>query len=370
MATAIRTIGHDERLSLVDHLDELRTRLFVCLAALVVAFAFCFWQNHEILNLVNKPIVAETSKQVAKGEGLNGQAAITQQALLGVAKVDEQGFTTLSNDPGLSAASRADLRALAKANRVAVSRIPLTPQGDKPVTLGVGEPFTTTLSVTLVFAAILSLPIILFELYGFVLPAFSPKERRIAMPLMVSIPFLFVLGVLFGYFVVLPAAVHFFQNFNSSQFNILVQANQYYKFAGTILLAMGLVFQTPVAILGATRAGIVSPKTLAKHRRYAIVACAGVAAFLPGDVITLLLETVPLYLLFEVSILLAAIVARSDAKREAREAQEWEATRAAAAAAGPAPTPETPVTSSQTTTQPTNPSVQQIIDHVDDRLTD
>ncbi len=369
MATAIRTIGHDERLSLVDHLDELRTRLLVSLAALVVAFGFCFWQNHAILHLINKPLVAQTSKQVAKGEGINGQAAITQQALLNLAAGDELLFKALSANPSLSGAARAQLAAAAVANQRAVARLPRTPQGDQPVTLGVGEPFTTTLSVTLVFAAIISLPIILFELYGFVLPAFSPPERRIALPLMLAIPFLFVLGVLFGYFVVLPAAVRFFQNFNSSQFNILVQANQYYKFAGTILLAMGLVFQTPVAILGATRAGIVTPKTLAHNRRYAIVACAAVAAFLPGDVITLLLETIPLYLLFEVSILLAAIVARSDAKRQAREAQERAAT-SATAAAGPASAPETPVTSSPSTSEPINPSVQQIIDHVDDRLSD
>jgi sec-independent protein translocase protein TatC len=368
MATAIRTIGHDEHLSLVDHLDELRTRLLVSIAALVVAFGFCFWQNHEILKIINKPIVAQTSKQVAKGEGINGQAAITQQALLGLAASDEQLFKALAADPSLSRSVRAQMTAAASANQRAVAKVPRTPQGDKPVTLGVGEPFTTTLSVTLVFAAVISLPIILFELYGFVLPAFSPDERRIAMPLMFAIPFLFVLGVLFGYFVVLPAAVRFFQNFNSSQFNILVQANQYYKFAGTILLAMGLVFQTPVAILGATRAGIVSPKTLAHNRRYAIVACAAVAAFLPGDVVTLLLETIPLYLLFEVSILLASIVARRDAKRTAREAQERAAR--ATAAAGQASAPEHPVTSSPITSEPINPSVQQIIDHVDDRLSD
>jgi len=369
MATAIRTIGHDDRLSLVDHLDELRTRLFVCAAALLVTFSLCFWQNHELLKIVNKPIVAQTSKQVAKGEGLNGQAALSQQALLGVAAANEQLFAQLATDPSLSAATRVELLHAAAANRTAVAKIPRTPQGDKPVTLGVGEPFTTTLSVTFVFALILALPVILFQLYGFILPAFSPNEKRIALPLMLAIPFLFVLGVLFGYFVVLPAAVRFFQNFNSSQFNILVQANQYYKFAGTILLAMGLVFQVPVGILGATRAGIVSPKTLAHHRRYAIVACAAVAAFLPGDVITLLLETVPLYLLFEVSILLASIVARRDGKRAAREAQEREAARATATAAAQ-PTPGSPVNSSPTTSEPINLSVQEIIDHVDDRLSD
>ena len=197
------------------------------------------------------------------------------------------------------------------------------------MTLGIGEPFTTTITVTLFFALIISLPVILFELYGFVLPAFSPRERRIALPLLAAIPFLFVIGVAFGYFVVLPAAVRFFQNFNSGEFNVLVQANQYYKFAATVLLAMGLVFQVPVAILGATRVGIVTPQQLRHNRRYAILACAAVAAFLPGDAVTLILETVPLYILYEVSILLASFVALRDAKRERAQA--------ASAAAGEPP---------------------------------
>ncbi len=110
----------------------------------------------------------------------------------------------------------------------------------------------------MIFAFILALPVLLYELYGFLLPAFSPEQQRVATPLMLAIPFLFVIGVLFGYFVVLPAAVRFFQNFNSGQFNVLVQASQYYHFAAVILLAMGLVFQVPVAILAATRAGIVT----------------------------------------------------------------------------------------------------------------
>jgi sec-independent protein translocase protein TatC len=106
---------------------------------------------------------------------------------------------------------------------------------------------------------------------------------------------------------VLPAAVRFFQNFNSGQFNVLVQASQYYHFAAVTLLAMGLVFQVPVGILAATRAGVVSVRQLRRNRRYALLACGLVAAFLPGDAITLLLETVPLYLLFELSLLVAAI---------------------------------------------------------------
>jgi sec-independent protein translocase protein TatC len=112
--------------------------------------------------------------------------------------------------------------------------------------------------------------------------------------------------------------VRFFQNFNSEQFNVLVQASQYYHFAAVILLAMGLIFQVPVAILAVTRAGVVTPRQLRKNRRYALLACGAVAAFLPGDAITLLLETAPLYLLFEASLLLASV-------------GEWRTTRGQAA---------------------------------------
>ena len=114
---------------------------------------------------------------------------------------------------------------------------------------------------------------------------------------------------------VLPAAVRFFQNFNSGQFNVLVQASQYYHFAAVTLLAMGLVFQVPVGVLAATRAGVVSTEQLRHNRRYAIAACGAVAALLPGDAVTLILETVPLYLLFELSILVARISGRLEARR-------------------------------------------------------
>ena len=135
----------------------------------------------------------------------------------------------------------------------------MPPQGNRPVTLGIGEPFTTTVTVTLIFALILALPVLLWQVYGFFMPALEPEQRRHVKPLMLAVPGLFVAGVAFGYFVVLPAAVHFFQNFNSDQFNVLVQASQYYKFAATTMLAMGLLFQVPVAILAVTRAGVITP---------------------------------------------------------------------------------------------------------------
>jgi sec-independent protein translocase protein TatC len=174
---------------------------------------------------------------------------------------------------------------------------------------------------------------------------------------------LFAVGVVFGYLVVLPAAVRFFQNFNSAEFNVVVQANQYYRFAGTVLLAMGLVFQVPVAIIGATRLGVVTPKTLRKHRRYALLACAAIAAFLPGDAVTMVLETVPLYLLYELSIVLASLMERRDSAKGAQGRETGARAGAGAAAeqgaeqggAGGGDAGE-------------RSEVERIIDHVDERL--
>jgi sec-independent protein translocase protein TatC len=379
MATAIRPIHHDERLSLVEHLDELRTRLIISAIALAVAFGVCLWQNHELLHLINRPINKQVQKQVEKGHGLFGQTDLAQQGIIHVAK-DTETLARILSAPAshLPASVRAQLAAEIPRLRGDVAKIPRVPSGNNLVTLGVGEPFTTTLTVVFIFALILSLPVILYELYGFVLPALSPSERRAVRPLIAAIPFLFVAGVAFGYFIVMPAAIRFLQNFNSDQFNVLVQASQYYQFAATVLLAMGLVFQVPVAIVGATRAGLVTPSQLRHGRRFAVVACAAVAAFLPGDAITLLLETVPLYVLYEASILVAAFVARRDARRDGAQM--------AAAAAGSPPgdppggsTGSSPSPSGGPSAPPAvgaddinrpNSDVSAIIDHIDRKLSD
>jgi sec-independent protein translocase protein TatC len=147
--------------------------------------------------------------------------------------------------------------------------------------------------------------------------------------------------------------VRFFANFNSSEFNVLVQASPLYSFEATVLLAMGLVFQVPVAILGATRLGFVTPRQLRRGRPIAFAACAAVAAFLPGDLITLVLETFPLYLLYEVSILIAALVGR------ATPAQPAGGSASTAGAGAPSSTERSPDT-----------TVQDLIDHIDPTLSD
>jgi sec-independent protein translocase protein TatC len=311
MAVAARQIGSEEKLTVVGHLEELRARLIVSLAALAVAFGVCMWQNHALLRFIDAPLAHQTQRQVRAGKGPLGATYAVQQSVRNVASQLQVVVGTLERPgSGTTAQTRAALRGVGPPLQRAVGDLSPAPEGNKPVTLGIGEPFATTIGVALIFALILALPVILYELHGFLLPAFSPEQQRVANRLVVAIPLLFVAGIAFGYYVVLPAAVRFFQNFNSGEFNVLVQANQYYHFAAVTLLAMGLLFQVPVAILAAIRAGIVTPRQLKHNRRYAMLACGAIAALLPGDAITLLLETVPVYLLFEMSLLLATLIER------------------------------------------------------------
>jgi sec-independent protein translocase protein TatC len=314
-----RPISHDATLSVVDHLDELRARLIVSLIAVAVAFGICFWQNHELLHLVNQPLSTQTQEQVRAGHGPLGATYSVQQSAKDIAQQLGTVVGVLRGEPHTASVSASLAHVQSDLGRE-VTRLSAPPQGNRPVTLGIGEPFTSTVTVTFIFALILSLPVLLLQAYGFFMPAFEPEQRRRMLPVTLAIPILFAAGVAFGYEVVLPASLHFFQNFNSDQFNVLVQASQYYKYAATILLAMGLIFQVPVAIVAVTRAGLITPRQLRKNRRYALLACGLVAAVLPGDAITMLLETLPLYLLFEFSVFVATIAERRAPSRPDHDA--------------------------------------------------
>jgi len=311
MATRLKPIAHDQRLSLVEHLDELRTRILICVAALAVVGGICLWQDDRILAFVNEPLIAaQSDKPCDETRDPLEQSACWQAAQK---VVNERLATTAqsladsaSDDPAL----RKQAEALAAAAAAAAEASPRdSPR--RPVTLGVGEPLTATLLVAGYAALLLTLPLLLYQLYAFVLPAFSPTERRVAVPLMVMVPFLFYAGVIFAYYLVLPAAVDFLQNFNDDSFDVLLQARDYYKFSILVLAVMGLLFQLPILILAVTRMGIMSPAQLRKHRRYAILIIAILAALLPGgDPVTMLLMMFPILFLYEGSILLASLLDR------------------------------------------------------------
>jgi sec-independent protein translocase protein TatC len=188
-----------------------------------------------------------------------------------------------------------------------------TPIGDRQlITLGVAEPFTTTLTIAAYAAIILALPVLLYQVYAFMIPALAPGHQKAAKGLALLVPVLFIAGAAFAFLVVVPAALQFLLHFNSDQFNTQLRAKEYYAFVTTTTLAVGVVFQVPIAILALTRLGVVTTDALRGARRYAYVACAVIAAALPGvDPVSMLLETVPLIALYELSIVLAKALGTS-----------------------------------------------------------
>src|SRR5579884_549242 len=209
----LRPIGHEDRLSIVDHLDELRMRLFVCVGVLLVAFGICFWQNQPLLNVLNRALPPEAS---IAGSGSLGSVPNHSVGLRhGLVKI-EQGAAALASSSLLPPQDRAAAQEMAQGARQAVNSLPRSaPAREKPITLGVGEPFTTTLAVAAYFALLFSLPLIIYQGYAFVIPALTPNERRMALPVMAFAPLLFLAGVVFAYWLVLPPAVHFLQGYNS-----------------------------------------------------------------------------------------------------------------------------------------------------------
>ncbi len=235
----VKPVDFEDRLTLVEHLDELRTRIITVLVVFGVFAAICFWQNSLLLDIANAPLPGDRT----------------------------------------------------------------------PITFGVAEPFTTTLTVTAYAALILTLPVLLYEAYAFVLPALSPRERKTILPFLLMAPFLFIAGIVFAYFVVMPAATDFLLNFNEDEFNIEIRARDYYSFFALTSIAVGILFQIPIGILAITRLGIFTPQQIAANRRYAILVIAVLAMLLPGtDPITMIISMVPLVLLFEGSLLFARIV--------------------------------------------------------------
>ena len=310
MATKLKPVGHDERLSLVEHLDELRTRIIICVATFAIAFAVCLWQDNFILNLINRPLAETATGSCETTKDPLEQSNCWQQTMRRV----NADLAALARAAALQASTEPRLAVLAqRLSRSAAVAQAATPRSSpkRPVTLGVGEPFTATVRVAAYAALLVSLPVLLYQLYAFLLPAFSPREREVAVPLMLMVPFLFIAGVAFGYLLVLPAAVRFLQHFNDDQYDILIQARDYYKFAVMILGVMGLLFQMPIVIIGVTRVGIVSTRTLRANRRYAILIIAVIAMVLPGqDPVTMLSMMLPMIVLFEVSILWASLLDR------------------------------------------------------------
>src|SRR4051794_9727420 len=304
-AFPLRTTAHDERLTVTGHLSELRARLLLSVAVLTVLFAGCLWQSRPLLNVLNVPLTQLRASSPVQGAGGELPQALARSA---------GAFTQFAHASSLAPA---DQRAALDAARslVAASRALARPDARAPVTLGLGEPFSTSITVAFAFALLLGLPFLLTQAWAFAAPALAPAERRAVRPLLAAAPVLFAGGGAVAYFLLLPPAVKFLQGFNHGAFDVLVQARTYYRFELMTMLCLGTVFEIPVLLLALGRVGILSSTTLRRHRGYAIVGLSVLAGLLPGtDPVTTVLETLPLIALYEATI----VVLRFNERRRGR----------------------------------------------------
>jgi sec-independent protein translocase protein TatC len=237
-----RRLGYGEEATLVEHLEELRERIFVCLGALVLGFIVTYVFHHQVLDWLNRPLPEHVKK---------------------------------------------------------------------PTTFGVAEPFLTVLKISMFGGVLLAAPVILWQLWSFFAPAIDDQQNRRIRIFVLFACSLLVSGIFFGYFVTLPAAVHYLTNFDKEQFNIQLRAKDYYSFTTMVILAMAVVFQLPIFVLALVRLGILSTRQLRRNRRIGYFIVVVIAVALPGiDPFTTALESLPLLVLFELSIWLSILVER------------------------------------------------------------
>lgn len=312
MPRRLRPIGHDDRLHVIDHLDELRSRLIVCGAVLVVVFAVCFAESPQLLNVLNAPLKHLPKNAANHISGVTGDQVGERKHILKAVG----DFDLLAQSQSLAASDRALIRASADQLRDAADSLPSKTAGPVPVTLGPGEPFTTTVTVCFYFALLISLPLLLYELIAFILPALTAREKSVFLPIVWVAPVLFFAGVVFTDLIVLPAAIRFLQGYNAEQFQAFVQARPFYSFEVVTMGAIGLTFEMPLVLLGLRALGLIDGNTLTKHWRYCIVIIAIIAAAMPGaDPVTTALETAPLIVLLLISMVLLKLADRRAARR-------------------------------------------------------
>lgn len=244
-----------ERMSVLDHLDELRRRIIIALVALAIGVVAAFVGKDWVFFVIERPLKA------------------------------------------------------------------IRGPGTQLVTFSPTEPFMTILKVSIYAGLIVALPVILYEVWAFIMPALYEREKKSALPYVLFTLLLFLGGVAFGYFVVLPVGLNFLIGYGGDIFNQQLRASEYLSFVSIFLLGFGVVFELPAFMLLLSALGVVSTKRLRRWRKYAVLVIAVVAMVTTPsqDPVSMLLMMGPLLLLYELGIGLGMLVER---RREKRRSQE------------------------------------------------
>lgn len=187
------------------------------------------------------------------------------------------------------------------------------PDGAKLLSTGVVAPFMVPLKVTLFCAFVVALPYVLYQFWAYIAPALYKREKRLALPVIVSSVLMFAVGMAYCYFVVFRMVFQFIAGFSPDSVNFAPDIDSYFSFVITMFFAFGLTFEVPVFVMVLNRVGMASAKRLKKIRPYVIVGAFVVAAiFTPPDVLSQLLLALPLVVLYEFGIVLVKVFGRKD----------------------------------------------------------
>lgn len=250
----------DQKMSLMQHLSELRKRIVVCLVALIIAFILTFSFSENIFKLLMFPL--NYTPQLSIKEGL---FFVPDQKL----------------------------------------------QNTKLVFLGPAEAFWMNMKIALVSGFILTIPLIFYQLWKFISPGLYSHEKKYVLPFVLTATGLFLMGVTFCYLIVLPFAMSFLLTYKVGDFLMpMLSVGLYIDFLLKFLLAFGFVFELPVLIVIATRMGIITPQTLRKYRRLAIILAFVTAAIITPtpDAFNQTLMAIPMIILYEVGIWVSIIL--------------------------------------------------------------
>jgi sec-independent protein translocase protein TatC len=191
------------------------------------------------------------------------------------------------------------------------------PKGKEMLATGVASPFFIPVKVTMMCAFVVALPYILYQVWAFVAPGLYAHEKKLIAPLVVSSTALFLAGMAFAYFLVLPTVFRFLASFTPEGVSFAPDISQYLDFVLTLLIAFGLAFEVPVVVVVLVRMGVVSVEKLKEIRPYVIVGAFVIGAiFTPPDVISQLMLAIPMWLLYELGIIVAGMLGRRAAQQE------------------------------------------------------
>ncbi|PYO50146.1 MAG: twin-arginine translocase subunit TatC [Gemmatimonadetes bacterium] len=215
---------------------------------------------------------------------------------------------------------------LSKLDIIRLLERPILPlmHGQKLIYTHPGTSFHILLNASLVLGIILASPVVVGQMWGFLAPALYAHEKKVVVPVVISMVALFLAGVALSYFVVLPLTLRFLMSIESTALTPMISATDYFDFAISMCLAFGAVFEVPIAILALTALGLITPQFLSKYRRHAIVVCLTAAAFItPGaDPYSLFALAILLYFLYELSVFVATFAWRKRHKRDTTQEEE------------------------------------------------